>query len=106
MNFPSMKASIVRRRLRIVVPALLMFVAAFAAHPRFPTTNLQSAQQAIANAERVDAASLAPVELGEARSKLAVRAASRRTRRTWSSPRNSPMKHAQQPSWPPPRPAP
>jgi hypothetical protein len=31
---------------------------------------MQSARQAIANAERVDAASLAAVELGEARSKL------------------------------------
>ena len=35
-----------------------------------PATNLQAAQQAIANAERVDAATLAAVELGEARAKL------------------------------------
>ena len=33
--------------------------AAFAARPRSPTTNLQTAQQAIANAERVEAATLA-----------------------------------------------
>jgi len=59
-----------RHRLRIALPALLVFaVAAFAAPPP-PTTNLQAAQQAIANAERVDAASLAAVELGEARAKL------------------------------------
>jgi hypothetical protein len=36
-----------------------------------PTTNLQAAQLAIANAERVDAANFAGVELGEARGKLA-----------------------------------
>ncbi len=71
MNFPAKKASIVRRRLRIVVPGLLIFVAACASTPPVPEVSLQSAQQAIANAERVDAASLAPVELGEARSKLA-----------------------------------
>ncbi|MEO8064040.1 MAG: DUF4398 domain-containing protein [Pseudomonadota bacterium] len=35
-----------------------------------PTENLQAAQQAIANAERVDAATNAAVELGDARAKL------------------------------------
>lgn len=59
-----------RRRLKLVaLPALLMVSAAFAAAP-VPTANLQSAQQAIANAERVEAATLAGVELGEARAKL------------------------------------
>ena len=59
-----------RRRLRIAAPGLaLLFIAGCASMPP-PTTNLQSAQQAIANAERVDAATHAPVELGEAREKL------------------------------------
>ncbi len=48
---------------------MLAASAAFAKAPP-PDTNLQAAQQAIANAERVDAASLAPVELGQARAKL------------------------------------
>ena len=46
-----------------------MFGAAFASTPP-PEANLQSAQEAIANAERVEAATLAPVDLAEARSKL------------------------------------
>jgi hypothetical protein len=63
--------NISRRRLRIALPGLFVFAAAAAcASMPPPTNNLQAAQQAIANAERVDAASLAPVELGEARSKL------------------------------------
>jgi hypothetical protein len=61
--------SITRRRLRVALPGLFVFAAACAGMPP-PTSNLQAAQQAIANAERVDAASLAAVELGEARSKL------------------------------------
>lgn len=61
--------TVFRRRLRIALPLLLLATAAFAKTPP-PVTNLQSAQQAIANAERVDAASLAPVELGQARAKL------------------------------------
>ena len=48
---------------------LVLAAAAFAGTPP-PATNLQAAQQAIANAERVDAASLAALELGEARAKL------------------------------------
>jgi len=59
-----------RRRLRMTLPVLLLCSVAFAGKP-IPTTNLQAAQQAIANAERVEAATFAAVELGEARSKLA-----------------------------------
>jgi hypothetical protein len=60
-----------RRRLRIALPVLILLAtAACASTPPIPATSLQSAQQAIANAERVDAASLAAVELGEARSKM------------------------------------
>lgn len=64
------RASITRRRFRIALPALLMFAGAAIAAPPIPTANLQAAQQAIANAERVDAATHAGVELGEARGKL------------------------------------
>ena len=67
---PSSKRPTVSRRLRIVLPALLVFAAAAFAGAPPPATNLQAAQQAIANAERVDAASLAAVELGDARAKL------------------------------------
>ncbi len=63
------RPTVFRRRLRIALPMLLLASAAFASAPP-PVTNLQAAQQAIANAERVDAASLAPVELGDARAKL------------------------------------
>jgi hypothetical protein len=59
-----------RRRLRIALPALILLATAACASTPIPETNMQSARQAIANAERVDAASLAAVELGEARSKL------------------------------------
>ena len=71
MNLPFKRPTVIRRRLRIALPALLVLAAAaaFAREPP-PDTNLQAAQQAIANAERVDAASLAPVELGAARAKL------------------------------------
>jgi hypothetical protein len=69
MNSPFTNAS--RRRLRIAVPALvLFFVAACASTPPVPAPNLQAAQQAIANAERVEAATHAAAELGEAREKL------------------------------------
>jgi hypothetical protein len=70
MNSPLKTMQISRRRLRFVLPALLVAASAFAGDPP-PDTNLQAAQQAIANAERVDAATLAGVELGEARGKLA-----------------------------------
>ena len=66
----SVSTSITRRRLRIALPALLILAGAAIAAPPIPTTNLQAAQQAIANAERVDAATHAGVELGEARGKL------------------------------------
>jgi Domain of unknown function (DUF4398) len=69
MNFPVTRAS--RLLLRIAVPGLaLFFAAACASTPPIPATNLQAAQQAIANAERVDAATHAAAELGEARGKL------------------------------------
>jgi len=70
MNPTFKRPTIIRRRLRIALPALLIFAAAACASTPPPATNLQAAQQAIANAERVDAASLAAVELGEARAKL------------------------------------
>jgi hypothetical protein len=70
MNFSFKPARLARRRLRIAVPALIMFAAACASTPP-PSSNLQAAQQAIANAERVDASTHAGVELGEARGKLA-----------------------------------
>ena len=71
MNPLSRERASSRRRLRIALPALLLFAgAAFAGAPA-PSTNLQAAEQAIANAERVDAATHAGVELGEARGKLA-----------------------------------
>jgi hypothetical protein len=71
MNASFKTPTVSRRRLRYALPALFVLAtsAAFAAKPA-PTTNLQAAQQAISNAERVDAASLAPVELGQARAKL------------------------------------
>jgi hypothetical protein len=70
MNPPSKHARDARRRLRIALPALILLATAACASTPIPETNMQSARQAIANAERVDAASLAAVELGEARSKL------------------------------------
>lgn len=71
MNSHFKKASITRRRFRIALPMLLMFAGAAIAAPPAPVTNVQAAQLAIANAERVDAATHAGVELGEARGKLA-----------------------------------
>ena len=59
-----------RRRLRLAAPGLALILLAACASMPPPTTNLQAAQQAIANAERVDAATHAAVELGEAREKL------------------------------------
>lgn len=71
MNSPLNRTSVSRRRLRLALPVLLLVAGTAFARPPVPTTNLQAAQLAIANAERVDAASLAGVELGEARGKLA-----------------------------------
>src|SRR5688572_12121151 len=58
-----------RRRLRFAVPALFL-LAACASTPPIPSASLQAAQQAIANAERVDAGTHAPAELGAARAKM------------------------------------
>lgn len=56
------------RRFAMGAPILLLFAACASTPP--PTENLRAAQQAIANAERVEAATHAAVELGSARSKL------------------------------------
>src|SRR5688572_23330985 len=70
MNSLPESARVTRRRLRIAVPAILLLTAACASTPPIPSASLQAAQQSIANAERVEAATHAPAELGEARSKL------------------------------------
>ena len=71
MNSSLSSASASRRRLRLAVPGLvLIFAAACASNPPEPGPNLQAATLAIANAERVDAATHAAAELGEAREKL------------------------------------
>jgi len=71
MTFPLERTNLTRRGLRTMLPLLLLVASTAFARPPVPTTNLQAAQLAIANAERVDAATLAGVELGEARGKLA-----------------------------------
>ena len=68
MNFLPQAARSARGRLTLGLPFLLLFVACASTPP--PTANLQAAQQAIANAERVDAGTNAAAELGEARGKL------------------------------------
>jgi hypothetical protein len=69
MNLPVTRAA--SRRLGLVVPVLaLSFLGACASTPPVPAPNLQAAELAIGNAERVDAASHAAAELGEAREKL------------------------------------
>ena len=70
MNSLPESARVTRRRLRIAVPAILLLTAACASTPPIPSASLQAAQQSIANAERVEAATHAPAELGEARTKL------------------------------------
>ncbi len=71
MNSSITSGSATSRRLRIAVAGLALFLAAACAStPPVPTPKLQAAQQAIANAERVDAATHASAELGEARGKL------------------------------------
>ena len=63
MHFLNTSAS--WRRLRFAVPGLaLIFAAACASTPPVPAPNLQAAQQAIANAERVDAATLGQTTIG------------------------------------------
>jgi D-serine deaminase-like pyridoxal phosphate-dependent protein len=69
MKFSTQITRSARRRLRKTLPVLLLCGVAYAKDP-IPTTNLQAAQQAIANAERVDAATFAGVDLGEARAKM------------------------------------
>jgi hypothetical protein len=59
-----------RRTLSFVAPALLFMTAAGAATPS-PAPNIQAAQQAIGNAERLEAGAHAAAELGAARAKLA-----------------------------------
>ena len=71
MNSPIKQVRDARRRLRMVLPALILSAAACASTPPVPETSLQTAQQAIDHAERVEAGSLAAVELSEARNKLA-----------------------------------
>jgi hypothetical protein len=63
-------AHVSRRGLRFALPAILLFTAACASTPPVPSSNLQAAQQSIANAERVEAGTHAAGELGEARTKL------------------------------------
>ena len=68
----SLITSASRRRLRFALPGLALLLAAACASTPPPATNLQAAQQAIATAEGVDAATHAAVELGEARAKLSL----------------------------------
>jgi hypothetical protein len=71
MNRSATIAGISRHGPRFIAPGLaLLFATSCASAPPIPTTNLEAAQQAIGNAERVDAASHAAAELGEARGKL------------------------------------
>ena len=55
----------------LLLPAALLLIAGCASAPPMPSANLQAAQQAIVNAERLDAGVHAAAELSEARSKLA-----------------------------------
>ena len=70
MNLLPKLAHVSRRRLRIAVPAILLFTAACASTPPIPSASLQAAQQSISNAERVEAGTHAAAELSEARNKL------------------------------------
>ena len=66
----SARASRPRLRLAVAAMALCVAAAANANSPPNPAPNLQAAQQAIATAERDEAATLAAAELSEARGKL------------------------------------
>lgn len=70
MNFLPNSARAWRRRLRIAVPAIVLFTAACASTPPIPAASLQAAQQSIANAERVEASTHAAAEISEAKDKL------------------------------------
>ena len=70
MNTPIVITRSARRRLRVAIPALIVLATAACASTPAPEASLQSARQAITNAERVDAGTLAAVDLGEARNKL------------------------------------
>src|SRR5690349_8717276 len=71
MNLPVKRTRDARRRMRSVLPALaLLALVGCASTPPAPDTNLQAAQQAIGNAERVEAAKFAAAELDEARGKM------------------------------------
>ena len=59
-----------RRRLRFALPAIILLATACASTPPVPSASLQAAQQAIANAERVEAGAHAAAELAEARTKM------------------------------------
>jgi hypothetical protein len=57
--------------MRMVVPVLAIFaLAACASTPPVPSASLQAAQQAVGDAERVEAGRFAAAELDEARGKL------------------------------------
>lgn len=59
-----------RLRLHYAIPAVLA-IAACASTPPPPTASLEAARQAIASAERSDAARHAPAELAQARTRIA-----------------------------------
>src|SRR6185369_6654542 len=69
MNLTSKANCGSRPRMAVGVTAVLL-LAACASTPPAPSANLQAAQQAIAAAERGEAARYAPGELGEAHAKL------------------------------------
>src|SRR6185369_2067713 len=71
MNLTSKANCGSRPRMAVGVTAVLL-LAACASTPPAPTANLQAAQQAIAAAERSEAARYAPGELSEAHTKLAL----------------------------------
>jgi hypothetical protein len=66
----STRGTILRWHL-LLVPATLLLLVGCASTPPMPAANLQAAQQAIVNAERLDAGVHAAAELSEARNKLA-----------------------------------
>jgi hypothetical protein len=70
MNSLPKPARVLRRALRIAVPAMFIFIAGCASAPQVPSLSMQAAQQSIDNAERVEAGVHAAVELSEARAKL------------------------------------